>query len=70
MSALLPDADRHGVTLGLGRSFGRDGRWTADVYDLALFVPDRSTDGVNRDGYEGTYRSFINAAGLGLSHRW
>jgi len=32
VTPLLPDADRHGLTLGLGWSLGTDKRWTVDVY--------------------------------------
>jgi long-chain fatty acid transport protein len=49
---LLPDADRHGVSVGSGY---RRGRTSVDAYALYLIVPDRSTEGVNRDGYDGTY---------------
>ena len=70
VSPTLPDADRHGVTLGLGMGFGADKRMTLDLYQLALFVQNRATDGVNRDGYEGEYQSFASVTGLSLSYRW
>jgi long-chain fatty acid transport protein len=70
LSPTLPDADRHGVTLGLGMAFGADKRLGLDLYQLALFVQNRKTDGVNRDGYEGEYKSFASATGLSLSYRW
>ena len=49
VTPLLPDANRHGVTLGLGTTRGR---WTADLYNLFVFVEKRSTEGVERDGCE------------------
>ena len=60
---LLPDADRHGVSLGVGHTWGRT---TVDAYGLQIFSPDRSTEGTNRDGYDGTYsnRTFVAGASL------
>lgn len=69
VTPLLPDAARHGVTVGATIPLGAGNRITLDLYDLALFVPKRSTDGVERDGYDGTYRTFINSFGLNLNWR-
>ncbi len=70
VTPLLPDASRHGASLGFGRSFGTDNRWTLDLYGLGLFVQDRSTDGVERNNYNGTYKSFVNIAGFSVAYRW
>jgi long-subunit fatty acid transport protein len=70
VSPILPDAARHGATLGLGFGFGPDKRWKLDLYDLALFVPERSTEGVNRDDFNGTYKTFINSAGFNVGYHW
>ena len=70
VTPLLPDANRHGATLGLGWKLGKKKNWTLDAYELALFVEDRSTEGLNRDHYDGTYKAFINAAGAGLAYHW
>jgi long-chain fatty acid transport protein len=70
LSPTIPDADRHGVTAGFGMGLLADKRLTLDVYQLALFLQNRSTDGVNRDGYEGEYKSFVSSTGLSLAYRW
>lgn len=67
VTPLLPDAGRHGVTLGFGL---QRGAWTLDAYNLFLFVQDRSTESRERDGYDGTYKSYVNALGATLSWRW
>jgi len=67
VTPILPDAARNGFTLGVGKSFGKV---TLDVYDLLLFLQQRSTHGVERDGYDGEYKTFINAAGVGLAWRF
>jgi long-chain fatty acid transport protein len=69
VSPLLPDADRNGATLGFGWA-PAGAQWAVSVYDLAVFVKRRSTDGVNRDDYNGEYKSFVNAAGFGVDFRW
>jgi long-chain fatty acid transport protein len=67
VTPILPDAARNGFTLGFGKSFGNV---TLDLYDLLLFLQQRSTHGVERDGYDGEYKTFINAAGIGLAWRF
>jgi len=70
VSPILPDADRQGATLGLGLGFGQDKRLTLDLYELAVVAKNRKTDGVNRDGFEGEYKTFVNSTGLSLAYRW
>ena len=67
VTPLLPDASRHGATLGLGWVRGA---WTIDVYNLFLFLNRRSTEGRERDGYDGTYKSYVNSLGASLGRRW
>lgn len=67
VTPLLPDASRHGVTVGYGKTFGS---WSFDAYNLFLFVEKRSTEGVERDGYNGTYKSYVNALGANLAYHW
>ena len=70
LTPILPDANRNGVTLGFGCKLGAAKRWTLDLYEMALFVDKRNTNGVERDGYNGEYKTFVNAAGVGLGYRW
>ncbi|MBI3932467.1 MAG: outer membrane protein transport protein [Acidobacteria bacterium] len=51
---LLPDANRHGVAVG---GSWQKGRFRVDVANWYLFFQDRSTDGLNRDNYNGIYES-------------
>jgi long-chain fatty acid transport protein len=69
-SPILPDADRVGVSGGLGWALGPAKRWRVDVYELMLFVASRGTQGRNRDGYDGVYKSFSNLAGFSVAYRW
>jgi len=61
---LLPDADRHGISLGVGH---HGASTTIHAYTLWLITPDRSTEGKNRDDYNGTYSlgSFVTGLSLG-----
>ena len=67
VTPLLPDAARNGVTLGFGKSWGA---WNLDVYNLFLFVDRRSTEGVNRDGFDGEYKTYVNSFGFNLGYHW
>jgi long-chain fatty acid transport protein len=67
VTPLLPDANRHGVTLGFGVNRGK---WTIDGYNLFLFVQNRSTEGRERDGYDGTYKTYVNALGASVAYHW
>jgi len=68
VSPLLPDTKRHGVSLGLG--FEPWQGVIVDVYNLGIFTEQRSTEGVNRDGYDGEYKTYVNAFGLNVGFRW
>ena len=65
---LLPDANRHGVSGGLG---WRGEKTALDAYLLFVLAGERSTEGINRDGYDGTYksRSVVGGVSLGLTFR-
>jgi long-chain fatty acid transport protein len=65
MSPLLPDANRNGFCLG--------GSWISGKVRLdgaAWYVraAERSTDGANRDSYDGTYKSSAFTLGLSLGY--
>ncbi len=70
VTTLLPDANRHGASVGLSWALGQRKAWTLDVYDLSVFVENRSTENQNSHGFDGTYKSYVNASGLSLAYRW
>jgi long-chain fatty acid transport protein len=63
---LLPDADRNGLTAGLGIDVDP---WTFDLYSLLVLYSERHTNGRNDDGYDGVYQAniFILGASVGRS---
>jgi long-chain fatty acid transport protein len=65
VSPILPDASRHGIALG---GTWKSGQLRVDAATWLLFSPERSTEGVNRDGYNGTYKSHAFTLGLFLGY--
>jgi long-chain fatty acid transport protein len=65
VSPLLPDADRHGIALGLGF---KSGSVTVDAGSWFILSPERSTEGVNRDQYNGTYRNRAFTLGVSVGY--
>ncbi len=63
---LLPDANRSGLSFGLGLALTPS--LSIDLYDMLLFVDERRVRD-NRDGFNGDYRSFSHLAGIGLTWR-
>jgi long-chain fatty acid transport protein len=69
VSPLLPDNDRHCLALGWS--------WTSTSHHVFvdggawyLFLPQRSTEGRNRDGYNGTYENSAFTLGASLGYRF
>ncbi|MGE0452828.1 MAG: OmpP1/FadL family transporter [Vicinamibacteria bacterium] len=54
VSPLLPDADRHCIALGATVHFGS---WRLEAANWLLLFKDRSTEGRNRDHYDGLYQT-------------
>ncbi|HEU0108447.1 MAG TPA: outer membrane protein transport protein [Vicinamibacteria bacterium] len=65
ISPLLPDADRNGFALG---GTWKTGRFHADAAMWVLLSPARSTEGINRDDFNGTYKSHAVTLGIFLGY--
>ena len=61
VSPLLPDADRNGFCLG---GTWRSGSWRIDAASWFVLSRARSTAGVSRDSFEGTYKSHAFTLGV------
>ena len=57
VSPLLPDADRIGVSFGVGYHAGP---FIVDLSDLVLHFKERSTDGLSPERFNGTYKTNAN----------
>jgi long-chain fatty acid transport protein len=68
VTPLLPESDRHAGSVGVGFPLGK--RMWLDAYELAIFPVRAKTLGQERDGFDGEYKTFVNAAGLALTARW
>jgi long-chain fatty acid transport protein len=64
---LLPDSDRVGVSFGAGY---HNGPWIVDGGLLFLEFLERDTEGINDDGFNGTYRTHANLYFLNLGVRF
>jgi long-chain fatty acid transport protein len=69
VSPILPDNDRHGLSLG-GSWASTTGRLRVDVGAWYLFLAKRSTEGMSRDGYDGTYDNGAFTFGASLGYRF
>jgi long-chain fatty acid transport protein len=65
VSPLLPDADRNGFALG---GTWKSGRFHVDSALWYLLSPTRSTNGVERDNFNGTYKSHAVTLGVFLGY--
>ena len=66
VSPLLPDADREGVTFGVGF---HKGPWVIDASEFVLHFKQRSTQGLSPD-LNGTYKTDANLVSLNLGYRF
>jgi long-chain fatty acid transport protein len=62
---LLPDADRLGVSYGIGF---RGEHWRVDASHLVIHFQERSTRGLNIDNFNGTYRTTANLVTVNLGY--
>jgi long-chain fatty acid transport protein len=67
VSPLLPDADRNGIAVGFSYKMGS---FNVDVANWYLLFKDRSTEGVNRDNYNGTYSNGAELFAVSLGYRF
>ena len=65
VSPLLPDSDRNGFALG---GTWKSGRFHADAAMWYVLSPARSTEGVNRDDFNGIYKSSAFTLGIFLGY--
>lgn len=62
---LLPDANRVGITFGVGF---HSGHWTLEASNLVLHLMDRDTLGRNQDNFNGVYQTTANLLSLSLGY--
>jgi len=67
VSPLLPDADRIGVSFGVGYHAGP---FVLDATEFALHFKKRSTMGVSDDNFNGTYKTDANLITVNLGYRF
>ena len=67
VSPILPDQNRHGLSAGVGRDWGK---WSGDLFGLLLLAADRETGETNREGYAGSYANSAWILGLSVSYRY
>jgi long-chain fatty acid transport protein len=67
VSPLLPDSDRFGATLGTG---WHKGHLIADWSVMILHFMDRSTEGLNEEGFNGTYKTDAVLWSFNLGYRF
>lgn len=67
VSALLPDSDRIGATFGAG---WHHGPWIVDGAAFILHFKDRSTEGRNPAGFDGTYETDAVLWSINLGYRF
>ena len=68
VSPLLPDSDRTGYCIGASLNFSPKSR--LDVSYMYLPFKDRSTNGVNSDAYDGSYKTTANLLSFTWSYKF
>ena len=69
VSPILPDNDRHCIAMGWSWT-SASSHLRVDAGAWYLFLPGRSTEGQNRDGYNGTYDNSAFTLGASLGYRF
>lgn len=69
VSPILPDNSRHGFSMG-GSWTSASGRVRVDAGAWFLFLAERSTEGQNRDGYDGSYDNSAVTLGASFGYRF
>ena len=67
VSPLLADADRIGVSFGVGY---HRGPWVIDATEFVLHFKQRSTEGQSSDNFNGTYKTDANLISLNVGYRF
>ncbi|MGZ4809621.1 MAG: OmpP1/FadL family transporter [Thermoanaerobaculia bacterium] len=64
---LLPDADREGLTFGVGY---HNGPWIIDATEFVLHFKERGTQGRSLDNFNGTYKTDANLISINLGYKF
>jgi long-chain fatty acid transport protein len=67
VGALLPDADRIGLTFGVGY---HSGPWIIDATEFVLHFKKRGTRGISTDNFNGTYKTDANLISINLGYKF
>ncbi len=59
----LPDSDKHGITFGISYKIGKT---IIDFGNSIVLFKDISTEGMNEDNFNGTYKSYAFISGVNL----
>jgi long-chain fatty acid transport protein len=68
VSPLLPDAERTGISLGF--SWALSPSMTLDAGFLHLMFPDRSSEGLDYDNFNGTYKTSAELLGFSVVYKF
>ncbi len=68
VTPMLPDSSRDGISIGV--SYKLSDKMAVDVGFLHLMFDERSTKGVNPDGFDGTYKQTAELFGVSLGYRF